>query len=83
MQGTINVSELETTMVGIDDDGDIGVIQDNNASIKQGGNTATGGAANATGGAGGDADSGNTQTDNGIATATARRATIRSCSAAT
>jgi len=47
--------------------GDIAVIQDNDASITQGGNTATGGAATATGGAGGDASTGNTQVTNGTA----------------
>lgn len=49
--------------------GDIGIIQDNDASIIQGGNTATGGAATANGGAGGDASTGNTQDTNGTAVA--------------
>ena len=43
----------------------VAVIQDNDATLTQGGNTATGGNATATGGAGGDASTGNTQTGNG------------------
>ena len=41
------------------------IIQSNDGTITQGGNTATGGAATATGGAGGDASTGNTQTNTG------------------
>ena len=50
MQFAINAVDIDS-----DQNGDIGVIQDNDASIDQGGNTATGGAATATGGAGGTA----------------------------
>ncbi|MEA2193578.1 MAG: hypothetical protein QOG42_12 [Solirubrobacteraceae bacterium] len=49
---------------------DIGsLIQTNDATLTQGGNTATGGSATSTGGAGGNASTGNTQTNTGGSTA--------------
>lgn len=45
-----------------------GIIQDNDGTITQGANTATGGNATSTGGAGGNANTGNTQTNTGGAT---------------
>ena len=51
IQAGINLVDIDA-----DGDGDIGIIQDNDATLTQGGNTAKGGGAVATGGDGGDAD---------------------------